>query len=137
MIWRRAMAFFATLGDLHPPPPAPPRRPPFVFAPATLPGTGDKRESAAINGVEAAKLLENELLRWSLGEIRERIREGMETAPIRDTEGMQLLRMQFEVVKAFEQNLASLIADGKLAEADLAAIVRDREVEKRYGKVVI
>lgn len=135
-MWRRVWAFFAGAGETVAPSGPMPRKP-IVFAPAALPGTGDKLESAAINGVEASRLLDNELLRWSLGEIRERIRAGMEVVPIRDTEGMQLLRLQLDVAKAFEQNLASLIADGKLAEAELAAVARDREVEKRYGRVMI
>lgn len=137
MTWRAMREFFSGMLWRDPVTPPPPQRQQYVFAPSTLPGTGDKLESDAINGVEAARLLENELLRWSLTEIRERIRAGMETAPIRDTEGMQLLRLQFEVAKAFEQNLARLIADGKIAEAELAAIARVREGEARYGKVAI
>lgn len=109
----------------------------WSFEPAPLPGSGDKREDDVRNGEHAQRLLEDELLRWSLGEMRSRIRDGMETCPIRDTEGMQILRIQFDLLKAFEANLKSLIADGKFAAEKLAQDERRRDIEKRFGRTVV
>ena len=109
----------------------------WTFDPVKLPGSGDKAEDAVRNGEHAQRLLEDELLRWSLGEIRDRIRKGMEECPIRDTEGMQLLRMEFDILKAFEANLQSLIADGKFAATELAQEEQRRGIEKRFGRTTI
>ena len=109
----------------------------WTFDPVKLPGSGDKAEDAVRNGEHAQRLLEDELLRWSLGAIRDRIRGGMEECPIRDTEGMQLLRMELDILKAFEANLQSLIAEGKFAAAELAQEEQRRGIEKRFGRTTI
>lgn len=109
----------------------------WSFDPAPLPGSGDRLRDAVSNGERAKRLLDDDLLRWSLGEIRTRLREGMEQCPIADMEQMRVLRLWFEVVKAFEQNLKSLIDEGKMASQAIADIERQREFEKKYGKVNI
>lgn len=115
----------------------PPEPRQWTFDPAPLPGTGDRLADAIRNGAAAQHLLENELLRWSLGEIRKRLRDQLESCPIRDTESMQVLRLWIECAKGFEENLQSLITDGKMASDALADMERQRELEKRYGRINI
>lgn len=109
----------------------------WLFDPVALPDSGDKLRDAALNGEHAKRLLEDELLRWALGQIRERIRTEMETCPIRDGDGLLTLRLWAEVAKAFEANLQSLVNDGRMAEAALAKLERDAELEKRYGRIAV
>lgn len=108
---------------------------PWTFDPAPLHDTGDRLADAVRHGEHAARLLQDELLLWSLGEMRQRVRDDWEKSPIEDKDAQQVLRLKIELMKEFVAQLQSLIVGGQIAGNELARIEREREFEKRYGKV--
>ena len=109
----------------------------WTVEPTELRGSGDKTHDAIMRGQHAARLLEDEILLWVLGEMRRDAHNAWESAPVGDKDNLQVLRLRVDVMKEFIARLQSLIAEGDVAAHGLAADERRREMEKRYGRVPV
>ncbi len=79
----------------------------------------DKLERALDRGQNARELLENELLQEAFASLDASYIQAWRSAPVRDTEMREKLWQAVNIVGKVKDHLAKVVADGKLAQADL------------------
>jgi hypothetical protein len=67
----------------------------------------------------AKALLDNPTLQEAFALVAQAIHEAWEAAPVRDTEGQQILKLQLKLLSDVRANLERAIADGKVAAHEL------------------
>jgi hypothetical protein len=82
-------------------------------------GDDDKTERAIARGARAEALLGNELLAEAFATLDAEYVKAWRTAPVRDTEMREKLWVAVNIVGKVKDHLARVIADGRLAQADL------------------
>ena len=70
-------------------------------------------------GARAAALLANPTLKEAFEMVKQAIHEAWEAAPVRDTEGQQILKLQLKLLGDVRANLETAVTDGKLAAAEV------------------
>jgi hypothetical protein len=80
----------------------------------------DKTELAISRGARAEALLSNELLQEAFATLDASYIQTWRTAPARDTEMREKLWQAVNIVAKVKDHLAKIVADGKLAQADLS-----------------
>jgi hypothetical protein len=70
-------------------------------------------------GSRAQALLSNPMLTEAFTLVAQAIHEAWETAPVRDTEGQHLLKLQLKLLGDVRANLEQAITDGKLAAHEI------------------
>lgn len=90
-----------------------------------------KNSEEAGRGHRAQSLLNNPLLAEAFETLRAAYRQGMEEAPVRDVEGMQVLNISLKVLTAVEGHIEEAVNTGKLATARLDQIREIREARNR------
>ena len=89
----------------------------------------DPLDMARGRGVRAKQLLEDEMFTEGLAHVREAIVKAWKLSPIRDVAGQEKLRLMWEMAEKFEAFFLAVVDEGKVAEATLQAILREREAE--------
>lgn len=67
----------------------------------------------------AKAVLDNTAYQEAFEDVRRAIHEAWEAAPVRDTEGQQILKLQLKLLSDVRANLDRAIADGKMAAIEL------------------
>jgi hypothetical protein len=69
-------------------------------------------------GAKAHRLLSDPMLTEAFTLVAQAIHEAWETAPVRDTEGQHLLKLQLKLLGDVRANLEQAVTDGKLASIE-------------------
>jgi hypothetical protein len=77
-------------------------------------------------GENARRILDDPLFIEAVETIRKEIEEQWQKSPARDTEGRERLYLAHKMLDKIEGHLQTVLASGKLAQATLAARVRNR-----------
>ena len=86
-------------------------------------------EKAINRAAQAKRLIEDELLVEAFSEAKRRYIEEWEKSPARDTDGRERLWTMVKLLEKVRGHLEQIMADGKIAEAEIAQIER----RKRFG----
>jgi len=108
--------------------------PQWQIEPHEMRAAGDQLESAVARGQAAKRLLEDEVLQWALGQMRQLLNNAWELSDVRDPDRLQLLRLKLDLLKEFYIQLELLIAGGELAADRIRDLEREREHRDRYGR---
>jgi hypothetical protein len=79
----------------------------------------DKTERAISRGARAEALLSHELLQEAFAVLDASYVQAWRTAPVRDAEMREKLWQAVNIVGKVKDHLGKIVADGKLAQADL------------------
>jgi hypothetical protein len=98
--------------------------------------TDDNRLSAAIaKGARAQELLENELLSEAFNTLEQSYTSAWRSATIDDVQGREKLFLAINIVGKVRDHLKAVLANGRLAQAELTELARAAERRKRFGIV--
>lgn len=67
-------------------------------------------------GDRARRLLEDETFQSAFEQVRQAILHGIESCPLRDTEGAEKLRIELKLLRDLRANFEQAVNDGKLAD---------------------
>ncbi len=95
----------------------------------------DKIRSDAVKGARANALLNDETLTEAFASIERDYIEGWKATPARDTDARERLWQAVQIIGKVRTNLASMVANGQLAQAELEQITRFGERRKIFGVV--
>jgi hypothetical protein len=87
----------------------------------------------ATRGVRAEELLDNELLGGAFTALEASYISAWRATGIDDSSGREKLFLAINIVSKVRDHLASVVANGKLAEAELKEFARVAERRKRFG----
>jgi hypothetical protein len=89
-------------------------------------------ETDLARAARAQELLQNELLQEAFAALEARYFEEWRTTQFRDTDARERLWQAVNVLRKVKDHLARMLADGKLAQHELAGLA---EKKKRFGIV--
>jgi hypothetical protein len=89
----------------------------------------------ASRGLNAARLLENELLADAFDTLEKSYIAAWRATHINDAQSREKLFLAINVVGKVRDHLTKVVNDGKLAEAELKSLERVAEPKKRFGLV--
>lgn len=84
--------------------------------------------------IHAQQVLDNPAFREALRLMREATYSAWKSAPIRDTEGLILLKQVAQITDKVEGTLRGMLEAGKLADVKLAEVNTDSERTVRRGE---
>ena len=87
----------------------------------------------ATRGMRTQELLDNELLAEAFTALEASYISAWRSTAIEDSSGREKLFLAINVVGKVRDHLGSVVADGKLAEAELKELARVAERRKRFG----
>jgi len=87
----------------------------------------NKYHADAARGISARALLENKTLVDAFREIREHYVSALVSAPLRDVEGMQKIKMMIGTVDKLKETLEVYVSSGKVAEKELSWLERAKK----------
>jgi hypothetical protein len=87
----------------------------------------------ATQGARAEELLENELLAAAFTVLEGSYISAWRATGVDDVTGREKLFLAINIVGKVRDHLASVVANGKLAEAELRELARVAERRKRFG----
>jgi hypothetical protein len=87
----------------------------------------------ATRGVRAEKLLENELLAESFTALEASYITAWRATAIDDSAGREKLFLAINIVGKVRDHLAAVLANGKLAQAELKDLAHAAERRRRFG----
>src|SRR6201996_9793189 len=93
----------------------------------------DKLATAAAKAVRASDLLGNDLLSEAFKGLEDSYSAAWRATAIDDVSGREKLFLAINIVGKVRDHLASLVANGKLAQAELNELARTAERRKRFG----
>jgi hypothetical protein len=93
----------------------------------------NRLEQAAAKAVRAQELLDNELLTEAFRTLEENYTSAWRATTIDDAPGREKLFLAINIVSKVRDHLATIIANGKLAQAELKDLVQAAERRKRFG----
>jgi hypothetical protein len=88
---------------------------------------------ATAKAVRAQELLDNELLKGTFRTLEESYAAAWRATTIDDAAGREKLFLAINIVGKVRDHLASVVANGKLAQAELKELARAAERRKRFG----
>lgn len=83
------------------------------------------QDERARRGQQAARLLSDPLLKEAFDVIDAEIVREWRAAPVRDADGRERLFLMAKLLEKLRSHFDSVISDGKLAEAEIAAVNKD------------
>lgn len=90
-------------------------------------------ERAAARAVRAEALLGDELLSESFEELEKSYIAAWRATTVEDAAGREKLFLAINVVGKVRDHLAGIVANGKLAQAELKGLAETAERRKRFG----
>lgn len=90
-------------------------------------------ERAAGRAVRAEALLDDELLKEAFGELEKSYIAAWRATTVDDAAGREKLFLAINIVAKVRDHLAGVIANGKLARAELKELAEAAERRKRFG----
>jgi hypothetical protein len=87
----------------------------------------------ATRGVRVEELLDNELLGEAFSALEASYISAWRATGIDDSSGREKLFLAINIVGKVRDHLGSIVANGKLAEAELKELARVAERRKRFG----
>jgi hypothetical protein len=87
----------------------------------------------ATRGVHAGELLDNELLTEAFTALEANYASAWRATVIDDVAGREKLFLAINIVGKVRDHLASVVANGKLAQAELKELVQTAERRRRFG----
>src|SRR5215475_13730879 len=90
-------------------------------------------EQAAARAVRAQALLNDELLSEAFGALEASYTSAWRRTVIDDVAGREKLFLAINIVGKVRDHLASVLANGKLAQAELKELAQVAERKKRFG----
>jgi len=87
----------------------------------------------ATRGVRAEELLDNELLAEAFTALEATYISAWRATAIDDSAGREKLFLAINIVGKVRDHLASVVANGKLAQAELKELAQTAERRKRFG----
>lgn len=95
----------------------------------------DVDQTAISRGLRAKALLEDRELKNAFDSVRQNLLDRMEICPVRDSDGLTLLRLQLKLLNDVKANLQSVVNTGKVVEHRLNLLERaKRGVVNVLGK---
>ena len=88
---------------------------------------------AAGKALRAQELLDNELLAEAFATLEESYTAAWRASTIDDVAGREKLFLAINIVGKVRDHLAAVVANGKLAQAELKELVLTAERRKRFG----
>ena len=79
-----------------------------------------KLRSEAERGARAARLLEDSLFRESFAEVERQMTEALINAPVRDTEGVQHLKLMIQCLRRVRAHVTKMAQTGRMADKQLS-----------------
>jgi hypothetical protein len=95
----------------------------------------NRLDEAAAKAVRAQQLLDNDLLREAFAELEQNYTAAWRATTIDDVGGREKLFLAINVVGKVRDHLGAIIANGKLAQAELKELSQVAERRKRFGIV--
>lgn len=90
-------------------------------------------EQAAAKGMRAEAVLENELLTEAFRTLEENYVSAWRATALDDLAGREKLFLAVNLVGKVRDHLGAVVANGKLAQAELREIAQAAERKKRFG----
>lgn len=88
---------------------------------------------AAARALQAQELLDNELLVEAFKTLEDNYASAWRTTAIDDVQGREKLFLAINLVGKVRDHLNAAVANGRLAQAELAELARSAERRKRFG----
>jgi hypothetical protein len=95
----------------------------------------NRLDQAAAEAVRAQELLDNELLTEAFRKLEDTYTAAWRATKIDDVDAREKLFLAINVVGKVRDHLAAVIANGKLAQAELRDLAQVAERRKRFGIV--
>lgn len=89
--------------------------------------------AAAAKALQAQELLDNELLIEALKTLEDSYTTAWRSTTIDDVQGREKLFLAINVVGKVRDHLNAVLANGRLAQVELAELVRTAERRRRFG----
>lgn len=89
--------------------------------------------ATAAKALRAKELLDNELLTEAFRTLEDSYASAWRSTAIDDMEGREKLFLAINIVGKVRDHLSTAVANGKLAEVELAQLARMVERKKRFG----
>jgi hypothetical protein len=89
--------------------------------------------AASARALQAQELLDNELLTEAFTSLEESYASAWRCTAIDDVQGREKLFLAINVVGKVRDHLSAAVANGRLAQAELAELARSAERRKRFG----
>jgi hypothetical protein len=90
-------------------------------------------DQAAAKALRAQELLDNELLIESFKTLEENYASGWRATVIDDVAGREKLFLAINIVGKVRDHLSAVVANGKLAQAELKELAQIAERRRRFG----
>jgi|SRR5450756_1276499 len=95
----------------------------------------NRLDQAAVKALRAQELLENELLGEAFDGLEDTYTAAWRATTIDDGAAREKLFLAINIVGKVRHHLAAIVANGKLAQAELKELARVAERRKRFGIV--
>jgi hypothetical protein len=93
----------------------------------------NRLDQAAIKALRAQELLDNELLGEAFDGLEDTYTAAWRATTIDDVAAREKLFLAINIVGKVRDHLAAIVADGKLAQAELKELAQVAERRKRFG----
>lgn len=93
----------------------------------------NRLDQAAAKALRAQELLDNELLAESFGALEANYAAAWRATTIEDASGREKLFLAINIVGKVRDHLTAVVANGKLATAELKELAQVAERRKRFG----
>jgi hypothetical protein len=93
----------------------------------------NRLDAAAAKALRAQQLLDNELLTEAFTALENNYVSAWRATSIDDAQGREKLFLAINVVGKVRDHLNAIVANGKLAQAELKELVQAAERRKRFG----
>lgn len=90
-------------------------------------------DQAVAKAVQAQELLDSELLIQAFGTLEESYSSAWRTTAIDDVAGREKLFLAINIVGKVHDHLNAVVANGKLAQAELKELAQVAERKRRFG----
>ena len=95
----------------------------------------NRLDQAAAKALRAQELLDNELLIEAFGALETNYTSAWRATTIEDVPGREKLFLAINIVGKVRDHLMAIVANGKLAQAELKELAQIAERRKRFGIV--
>lgn len=89
--------------------------------------------TASARALQAQELLDNELLTEAFKTLEENYSSAWRSTSLDDVQGREKLFLAINIVGKVRNHLGAAVANGRLAQAELAELARSAERRKRFG----
>lgn len=93
----------------------------------------EDREVTAARGRRAQDLLDDDLIKDAFAELERAYMDAWRTTKVDDANGREKLFLAVNIIGKVKQNLLMVAADGKLAAAEIRAMIEGEQRRKRFG----